>query len=56
MKLMAALTTRDESVFCFVRRAVVELAAREGIALETTATKYTPRRPGPVSFSPRSKD
>lgn len=56
MKLMAALTARDESVFSFVRRSIVELAAREGIALSRSAADYKPRRPGPVSFTPRLKD
>lgn len=56
MKLMAALTARNESVFNFVRRAVIELAAREGITLTATPVDYTPRRPSPVSFSPRLKD
>ena len=45
MKLMATLTTRNESVFHFVRRAVLAMAKAEGIELSSTATVYTPRRP-----------
>ncbi len=45
MRLMTALAARDESIFHFVRRAIVALAKAEGIELPLSAADYTPRRP-----------